>query len=362
MQTFQHRVKRVFVAMACFVMTVATVSGDVGAAVAQTLTTTSVTDGYAVTLVSGDGGFISFADGDTATTKRVAAGSDVDVSVVADDGWALSALSASDADDNVSDLELTDGTATLTNVSSDTVVSAVFYGDGSFTSLNADVTATDVDVETASDYIKNHADSRFVGTASEPSAVDVLTVTTTLVDTNTFTGTTLDELWDDVDGDGIGDGWTSIAGQGQAIVVLYDAGDGDNYVAQVRSDDDTSAVLQALAGRNDTTGTVYDDVVYDDATGLVYVPKHYLSELGVANGVRLQLLVGVVGDNATTPVDVVVDNDGVHGDVAQAGVADVPVAAPTTSMVGNVRWFSGRRFARSVSCPRYIRGSFQGSL
>ena len=182
-------------------------------------------------------------------------------------------------------------------------------------------------------YIKSHMDAKYVGSGGTLKTADALTTVATIVDGNRFKGKTLDDLWADRDGDGVSDQWDTLLDNAYGVAALYDTGQGQYYVAQVGNPANGRTTLQALAGRNDTSGTVYNDVVYDDKTNLAYVPKHYLKDAGnQANSVRLQILSSVKNAKKASDIDVKVSESGVKGDVTSDGVASVGTGNPVTQL------------------------------
>ncbi|MDD6729964.1 MAG: SpaA isopeptide-forming pilin-related protein [Eggerthellaceae bacterium] len=174
-------------------------------------------------------------------------------------------------------------------------------------------------------YVRAHADERLVG-AGDLRPVDAVTVEATLVDADSFFGSSLDDLWADHDGDGVSDQWESLTGNSFGAAVLYAAApDAPCLVGRIDHLGSTGArLLQVLAGRNDTSGTLYNDVCFDVEAGLVYVPKTHLAD-GL-NSVRVQVLYAVSAQ-ADVPVRAQVESAG-----ASAGDWEVeahPSAADT---------------------------------
>lgn len=80
-----------------------------------------------------------------------------------------------------------------------------------------------------------------------------------------------------------------------------------------------------------------DGFVFDDATGLIYVPKKYTEknkkgELKVASS-RIQLLYATADKGAENSISVKISEDGVDGDVAENGTAKVDILATDTKIV-----------------------------
>lgn len=173
-------------------------------------------------------------------------------------------------------------------------------------------------------YVLDHADARYVGAADKAVPRDMATVASLLVEDGSLPEDqmTLDGVWKtDKDGDGISDNWQAVIGQTNNEILLYELDPDSDYYVGIAS---TAAgeglrVTDWAAGYNDTSGTVYDDVLYDDETGLVYVPKKHTEkddEDGIGlNSTRVQLMYAADPD-ATKDVSVRVDGFGINGKTA----------------------------------------------
>lgn len=89
--------------------------------------------------------------------------------------------------------------------------------------------------------------------------------------------------------------------------------------------------------RNNADAKMRDGFVFDDATGLIYVPKKYTEknkkgELKVASS-RIQLLYATADKGAENSISVKISEDGVDGDVAENGTAKVDILATDTKIV-----------------------------
>lgn len=136
---------------------------------------------------------------------------------------------------------------------------------------------------------------------------------------------------------------SSLLGQFESIAQLYDPGaDSDYYVAFVDTAgmSGTARVIDWQAAEFNIMGELIDGVVYDSDTGIAYVPKSLYAD-DPAHIVQLQLLCAYDFDNATSEVDVRIQND--NGDVTAVAQAtsvevepmdvtiDIPVATPETA-------------------------------
>ncbi|MFR4881512.1 MAG: hypothetical protein ACLUBO_15240 [Coprococcus sp.] len=144
-------------------------------------------------------------------------------------------------------------------------------------------------------YIKENADSKYVGLGDKLEKKDVLTVTTTVVDSNILPNASLDNLWADDDGDGMSDHADALRANAVSHAILYDLNeDSDYYVGYAGSRISGATLADWGASENNADAKMRDGFVFDDATGLIYVPKKYTEknkkdELKVASS-RIQPL------------------------------------------------------------------------
>ena len=105
---------------------------------------------------------------------------------------------------------------------------------------------------------------------------DVLTVTTTVVDSNILPNASLDNLWADDDGDGMSDHADALRANAVSHAILYDLNeDSDYYVGYAGSRISGATLADWGASENNADAKMRDGFVFDDATGLIYVPKKY---------------------------------------------------------------------------------------
>lgn len=167
---------------------------------------------------------------------------------------------------------------------------------------------------------------------------DVLTVTTTVVDSNILPNASLDNLWADDDGDGMSDHADALRANAVSHAILYDLNeDSDYYVGYAGSRISGATLADWGASENNADAKMRDGFVFDDATGLIYVPKKYTEknkkgELKVASS-RIQLLYATADKGAENSISVKISEDGVDGDVAENGTAKVDILATDTKIV-----------------------------
>ncbi len=146
----------------------------------------------------------------------------------------------------------------------------------------------------------------------------------------------------DKDNDGTPDYFDRFYGSFNTTVLLYDPDlESDYYVGYVNPLNSKDATLLDMAsGRNDLTGTVFEDVIFEEETGIIYVPKSRQNindeeqTIGI-NSIRTQLLYGVPEnfiENGTTQVHVYIDNQNVGGDIAKDGIVTLPAYEDRTNL------------------------------
>ncbi len=190
--------------------------------------------------------------------------------------------------------------------------------------------------ETTEEYIEKTTD-----TAEEDLLpVDYIEVAATAVSSNLFPAT-IDNLWADWDDDGNWDNLEYFQGQTNSKVYLYDSDpESDYYIGKVDNFGVEGAKLTDwCAVKNDTNGTVYDDVLFDEDTGLVYVPKKYLktdeSGNAIYASVRIQLLYQMPksGDESKTQIQVRIHKGEAKGEIAESGLIEADFYEGKTSFL-----------------------------
>lgn len=315
----------------------AVMGGGVSTAFAQTIRQDSSSGGSTatVTLTDAEHGSMSF-EGTADRTKTVSVGDTVKVSVKGDDGYTTSSVGVVDSDGNVSTVTVDDGVASF-KVTRDVNVVAGFYavtgGDQNtqaFESLTTD--GKGAKVESTKDYILKHMNTKYTGKGKKLTAGDVMGDTVSVADGTQASDATLDKLFgaeSDKDGDGYSDDSSTLVNQTFVYVPLYSASDdGDYFVGRVAPDMSGAKVTDWAAAENNADGKTFDDIIFDSATGLVYVPKSHVKTdkdgKKVAMSTRIQLLYTTDGDpaKAVVKVPVEVNASGVTGKVMGSGDAD----------------------------------------
>ena len=296
-----------------------------------------------ITLADTENGDLSFVGRDDDTkTITVNVGETVAIKASPADGYFADSLSVfNNSDSDASAVSLKDGIGTF-KVTGSATVSTMFYENGSNGSsilkavkVKEGKTNKAIDEKT---YIKENADSKYVGLGDKLEKKDVLTVTTTVVDSNILPNASLDNLWADDDGDGMSDHADALRANAVSHAILYDLNEhSDYYVGYAGSRISGATLADWGASENNADAKMRDGFVFDDATGLIYVPKKYTEknkkgELKVASS-RIQLLYATADKGAENSISVKISEDGVDGDVAENGTAKVDVLATDTKIV-----------------------------
>ena len=318
--------------------------GSFGAAFAPSMAYADTSTKTAtVTLADTENGSLSFVGRDDDTkTITVNVGETVAIKASPADGYFADSLSVfNNSDNDASAVSLKDGIGTF-KVTGSATVSTMFYENGSNgSSILKAVKVKEGKANKAIDektYIKENADSKYVGLGDKLEKKDVLTVTTTVVDSNILPNASLDNLWADDGGDGMSDHADALRANAVSHAILYDLNeDSDYYVGYAGSRISGATLADWGASENNADAKMRDGFVFDDATGLIYVPKKYTEknkkgELKVASS-RIQLLYATADKGAENSISVKISEDGVDGDVAENGTAKVDILATDTKIV-----------------------------
>lgn len=295
-----------------------------------------------VTLAAGEHGALAIAGEDAESdTVQVDKGSNVTVEVTPDDGWFADSLTTFSGDGSAaSKVDVVDGRATF-KAEADTTVTCAFYEDGSNGSAALEAVATEASAKLAKEasdkaYIEANLDESLSG-LDKFERRDVLTVTTTTIDSGKVAAPTLDGLWADADGDGMGDYSDALKSNAVSHAVLYDLDDSSDYLVGRAGSDISGATLADWgASENNADAAMRRGFKFDAATGLVYVPKKYTvknkaGEYKVASS-RIQLLYATSDKGAVNTFPVKVEAENVDGRAAKSGTASVDVSSPDTQI------------------------------
>ena len=280
-------------------------------------------------------GKLSF-DGTEDMTLAVEVGTDVTVNVTPDEGYFSDGITVFKGEEDGTAVDVKDGKATFT-VEGDTIVTTTFYENGSVGS--AALQPVEVDegkaVTSIESYIRDHADTKYVGEGDELTRADVLTVTTNVIDGNKLPEGTLDALWADDDGDGMSDHWEAMLSQATSHAVLFEVDkNAEYYVGWAGADISGAKLTEWLAAENNADAKIRDGFIVDEATGLVYVPKSYTEKNDKGEPViassRIQLVYTTSDKAAEASFDFDSDASDVKGNVADKGKISVPVSSAIT--------------------------------
>lgn len=340
--TARAKLGRLGVGALSIVFALSQVLGLLGTAVPSAWAEAAEPETVTVTLAAGEHGSLAIAGEDAESdTVTVDKGSNVTVEVTPDDGWFADSLTAFAGDGSeAAKLEVEDGRATF-KAETDTTVTCAFYENGSNGSAALEAVATDASAKQAKQasdkaYIKANLDESLSG-LDKFERRDVLTVTTTTVDSGKVASPTLDGLWADTDGDGMGDYSDALKSNAVSHAVLYDLDDSSDYLVGRAGSDISGATLADWgASENNADASMRDGFKFDAATGLVYVPKRYTKKnkdgkYKVASS-RIQLLYATADKGAKNTFPVKVEADNVDGAAAKSGTASVDVSSPDTQI------------------------------
>lgn len=138
-------------------------------------------------------------------------------------------------------------------------------------------------VETGFDYILKHADKKYVGDLKSLNPLYSVVVTQTFFDKGDIPEEekVLDKIMQtDRDGDGIGDNVKYFAGQYMTEGIVYEGGKGSKYCVMygATAQNDQIVIKDMVAGEASEGGVVFDDIICDQETGLIYIPNSRLTE------------------------------------------------------------------------------------
>lgn len=300
-----------------------------------------------ISLTDADHGTLAFSDTDE-RSKTVETGTVVTVDVEPEKGYTTGSLGVIDEDGNVTAAPVSNGEANV-KVDKNVTVIAAFYAKGGDSNQNAEAFSvldtsagkakTAKSMESTKDYILSHMDKKYTGNGSELTISDLINTTITVADGTKLEDKTLDGLWVDKDGDGYSDTADAMINQTVVYVPLYSvSNDGDYFVGRVGTDISNAKVTDWGAAANNGEAQMFDDVVFDEDTGLVYVPKSHLETNKDGDklvlSTRIQMLYvtdGAVSDSDVN-LNVEVNSKGVSGKVLKTGEAGASLYAVGTEI------------------------------
>lgn len=279
-------------------------------------------------------GDITFATEDPSVdTSKVSSDSNAYVSVTPEDGYEVTGIVAVDESGNPLDGYLQNDIFTFHAEEEDVTVYAEFdYADEYQVITETD---TSKEFQSVSDYILANADAKYVGNATELTPKDMMGVSYTYAN-GAVVG--YDATIDGVIGkyqineEPETDIFEEVITQNGAYLTLFETNsDSDYYVIYANNlvNNDAYIMSDYIVAVNDLSGTVIDDCIYDEKTGLLYVPKKYSAEYsGYLQIQMLQVTKEDISllrniDDMTFDVPVKVNVKNMDGEVLSAGSATV---------------------------------------
>ena len=185
------------------------------------------------------------------------------------------------------------------------------------------------DVISTEDYILKNINKQYANNEKlEPA--DIITVKQTLAeDAKLPAEKTINSMWNEY-----GDAFIIM---NEAYILMYNTDDNsDYYVAYVDTmhNDENSKVVDYTFAYANTNAELINDAIFDNETGLAYIPKKYTEENKNGEGlmnVQLQLLQACNSSTPTRKIDVKIDAENISGKVATSGEAEV---SDTKSAIG----------------------------
>ena len=134
-------------------------------------------------------------------------------------------------------------------------------------------------------YIKANLNPAYMTVSGKAAPVDILPVKQTLYDGKYVEpGDTIDSVMDSIEADdeNSDENLMKFLGQVQATTYIYDFDENSDYYvtyANTMQKDEGYTVQDWQFAYNDLSGRALDGCIYDDATGLLYIPKQLYAQL-----------------------------------------------------------------------------------
>lgn len=302
----------------------------------------------AVQLEQSEHGGLSFEQTDD-TELSVTSGSILTVEPHAEDGYEVDYISTVDDTGNVTDIALLDGKATFRADESLTVIASFSEANSNEVSVEPvheeafaileTEKASKQELETSKAYILSHIDTTYTGNGDSLAIADAMNVTTTVVDGSVLADKTLNGLWKDDDGDGLSDHADAMVNQTFVYIPLYSvSNDGDYLVGRVAGELDNAEITDYATVKNNAEAEILSDIIFDEASRLVYVPKSYTvidkkNDSAQVMQTRMQLVVSADKlDEAGVSFPIRVNHEGVDGKLANTGRSNASLLAVSTDI------------------------------
>lgn len=305
----------------------------------QAETETSV----AATLTPTLHGDLEFVSDSGLDTLKVSSNSSVSVRVTSDEYYEVAGIVAVDESGNALDGYLCGDIFTFYIEEEDATVYADFEFNNSI-SL-AEVDETEKPQDTLS-YILENADSKYVGKSSgsltADDAYDALRVKQSIYDSTKLPAdiTDADDVLTVIQTPGDNNYSEAFEDFEDYYVVLYEVSEDADYVvglANALYDNPEYNLVQVDVARNNNYGEVIDDAIYDEKTGLIYMPKEHctpVEEDGMLNlaltQVQFTQFIDKTISETSVNFDLSVSSVRVNGEILDSGVASVDTTVDGT--------------------------------
>ena len=178
--------------------------------------------------------------------------------------------------------------------------------ESSTTEENTETTETDPNIE----YFKENVNRKYTNVSDQFHKENIVWVKQTLINgKNISENDSLDTIMTDINKT-----MKSFLNMVDDYVYAYNLDDNSDYYvvkANTMQDDKSATVREAVFAKTDTDANVYDDCIYDENTGIAYIPKkHFINGEGkeAAMNVQVQFMQVLNSKKTKSEVDVQIDD------------------------------------------------------
>lgn len=171
---------------------------------------------------------------------------------------------------------------------------------------NTETTETDPNIE----YFKENVNRKYTNVSNQFDKENIVWVKQTLVNgKNISDKDSLDTIMTDIHKT-----MKAFLNMVDNYVYAYNLDDNSDYYvvkANTMQDDKSATVREAVFAKTDTDANVYDDCIYDENTGIAYIPKkHFINDEGkkAAMNVQVQFMQVLNSKKTKSEVDVQIDD------------------------------------------------------
>lgn len=171
---------------------------------------------------------------------------------------------------------------------------------------NTETTETDPNIE----YFKENVNRKYTNVSDQFKKENIVWVKQTLINgKNISENDSLDTIMTDINKT-----MKSFLNMVDDYVYAYNLDDNSDYYvvkANTMQDDKSATVREAVFAKTDTDANVYDDCIYDENTGIAYIPKkHFINDEGkeAAMNVQVQFMQVLNSKKTKSEVDVQIDD------------------------------------------------------